>query len=447
MTAAAAGPDEDRFASDAGSDRSIAATIRAARLTMLLLVVGFGGAAALVPIGGAVVAGGTVGVESHVKRVAHPAGGTIAKVYVRNGLHVARGAPLIRFDDTVSGSDADLTARSVEQLLAQKARLEAEQLEAGAIVFPPELARRTDASAQQAMANERKMFAIKRREKAGIRAQLIARVAQYRQQIAGFRSQIGAIDRQMVLIRPERAGLGTLYAKGLVSLNRKNELERQAVDYEGNVAALGTQIAQAEARISETREQLIQLGETRRADAGTQLASVAAALNQQLGRSVLAGDIQSRTLVRAAYAGIVDKLAFTTVGDVVRPAETIMEIVPDADRKVVEVMFDPADIDQISVGQRARVRFTAFGGANSPEVAGKVVQIAADRSIDPETKRAFFTGRIAFDIAQLASQGQFRIVPGMPAEVYVETGSRSMLSYVFKPLRDQFARAFRDNAR
>ena len=433
--------------SPADPDGLIDRTVRTALGGVALLVVVFGGAAAAIPIGGAVVASGTVGVESHVKRIAHPVGGTVAAVAVQNGSHVRAGQPLIRFDDKVSGADADLSALSVNQLLAQKARLEAEQLNAGTVAFPAELVRRSDPGAQAAIANERKMFAIGRAEQSGVRAQLVARVTQYRQQIAGFQTQIDANRHQIDLIKAERQGLSTLYDKGLVTLNRKNEVERQAIDYDGNIAALSTQIAQAQARISETREQLIQLDQTRRSDAGKQLAAVDATLNQQRARSVSTGDIQERTILRAPYAGVVDKLAFTTVGDVIRPAETIMEIVPDADRKVVEVTINPPDIDQVAVGQKARVRFTAFNGPTTPEVEGRILQLSADRSVDPETKRPFFTGRVAFDAKRLQHAGGFRIVAGMPAEVYIQTGSRSMLSYLLKPIRDQFQRAFTDNTR
>lgn len=420
--------------------------LRRARIAMAVLVFGLGGAAAFVPIGGAVVASGQIGVESHVKRVAHPVGGTIAEIYVQNGDHVDRGTPLLRLDDTVSGNDAELSALSVDQLMAQKARLEAEQLGAATITFPPALANRTDAAAVKAMENERKMFAIRQGEQGGLRAQLSARIAQYQQQIAGFQSQIAASRQQMALIRPEREGIQSLYEKGLVTLNRKNQLDRQEVDYQGSVASLQTQIAQTQARITEAREQLIQLGQTRRSDAGTQLASVNAALNQQQQRSVQAGDLQNRSLIRAPHAGIVDKLAFATIGDVVKPGEPILEIVPDGDRKVIEVLVAPSDIDQIAVGQPARIRLSAYSTAATPEVTGKVIQVAADRSVDPESKRAFYAARVSIDPADMKRISDLKLIPGMPAEVFIATGSRSMLSYVTKPLRDQFARAFRDES-
>ena len=168
------------------------------------------------------------------------------------------------------------------------------------------------------------------------------------------------------------------------------------------------------------------------------------ALNQQRVRSIAAGDQQFRSEIRAPYAGTVEKIAFAAIGDVVRPAEPIIEIVPDADQMVVEVMVNPADIDQVRAGQTARIRFTAFNLASTPEIDGKVVYVASDRSDDPQAQLSFYMVRIEIDQAQLRRE-RLALRSGMPAEAMIHTGNRSLLSYATKPLRDQFARAFRDN--
>lgn len=423
----------------------IRSKLRQAHLAAAALCVG-GAAAALVPIGGAVIGTGSVAVESRIKRVAHPEGGTIAAIYVRNGDHVVAGQPLIRLDGIVSGSDAALAALSVEQMVSQRARLEAEQLDAAAVTFPPDLAAHADAGAVKAMADERRLFAIRRDEAAPMRAQLAARITQYHHQITGYRAQMGAVSRQADLLAPERNGLEYLYDKGLVTLGRRNQTERQAVEYQGSVASLEAQVAQVEARISETREQLLQSAQTRRAEAGAQLASLNGTLNQQKQHSVAAGDLRDRRLIRAPATGVVDKLAFSNIGDVVKPAEPIMEIVPERERQVIEAQVSPADIARIAVGQEARIRFTAFKQATTGEVTGKVAGLAPDRTIDPDTKRAFYAVRVSFEATDLARAGVGKILPGMPAEIFVRTGSRSMLSYLTRPLRDQLARTFRDQA-
>lgn len=425
-------------------DAAIHTPLRGSLLAVGALVFGLGGAAAFVPIGGAVVGSGQVGVASHVKRVAHPTGGIIARIMVRNGDHVRRGDVLMRLDDTVSGADARLSTLSVDQLIAQRARLEAERLGASSIAFPAALAQRSDAGARRAMGDEQRLFAIRRGEENGMRAQLAARIGQYREQIAGYRAEIAAMGRQAALIEPERQGVKTLWGKGLVTLARVNQLERTRVDMDGSIGSLRAQIAQTQARITETREQAIQLGETRRSDAGTQLSALNATLNQQQVRSVSAGDAQGRSVIRAPYDGVVDKLAFATVGDVVKPAETILEIVPDGDTLVVETTVSPTDIDQLRPGQPARIRFSAFNATSTPEIHGRVTVVAPERTTDPQSRLSFYAVRVEIDQAELAREGGMTLKPGMPAEVFVETGNRSMLSYLTKPLRDQLARAFRD---
>jgi HlyD family type I secretion membrane fusion protein len=400
--------------------------------------------AALIPMGGAVIGGGSVGMESRVKRIAHPTGGVIKGIYVHNGEHVTQGQLLMRLDDRVTGADATYSNLTVEQLLAQKARLEAERLGSGRLIFPAELVNSKNPSAAKAMADESRLFAIRQTEEAGLRAQLAARVQQYNEQIRGLESQIAALKEQRRLIEPERQGVKDLWDKQLVTINRLNQLERTAVDLDGNVGSLMAQIAQARARITEAQEQSIQLTQTRRVQAGTDLAQINTALNQQQLRSVAASDQQDRSEIRAPYTGVIEKIAFAAIGDVVRPAEPIMEIVPDRDTFVVEAMVSPADIDQTMVGQKARVLFTSFNRPTTPEILGKVIYVATDRSENPETRQAFYMVRIEVDLAAVKKEG-LALRSGMPAEVYIETGHRSMLSYLTKPFMDQFMRAFRDN--
>ena len=285
--------------------------------------------AALVPIGGAVIGGGEVGVEARVKQIAHPIGGTVAQILVRNGQHVRKGQVLLRLDDRVTGADAEYSALSLDQMLAQKARLEAEQNEAAGITFPPALAVRQDESAQRAMAEEQRLFAIRRAERATLGAQMQARMSQSREQITGYQSQIASLRQQAALIENERKGIQSLYDRKLVTITRYNQVERQAAEITGSVASLQAQIAQTRAHMTEIGAQMIQLGDTRRTDAGTQLAAINAQLNQQRVRSIAATDTQERTVIRATQDGVVDKLAVATIGGVIRPAEVLMVIVPD----------------------------------------------------------------------------------------------------------------------
>lgn len=253
-----------------------------------------------------------------------------------------------------------------------------------------------------------------------------------------------SLRQQRALIEPERRGVRDLWDRQLVTINRLNQLERSAVDLDGSAAALNAQIAQVRARITEAQEQSVQLVQRRRVEAGGELAQINTALNQQRLRSVAATDQKNRSEIRAPYAGVVEKIAFAAIGDVVRPAEAIMEIVPDRDTMVVEAAVSPGDIDQVARGQQASVRFTAFNRATTPEIPARVVYVATDRSENPQAQVAYYTVRLAVDKAALHRE-RLELRSGMPAEVYIQTGRRPLISYLTKPLRDQLARAFRDN--
>lgn len=400
--------------------------------------------AAFVPMGAAVIGSGSVGVESRVKRIAHPTGGVISSIMVVNGQHVKQGDLLMRLDDKVTGASANYSGLTVDQLLAERARLEAERMGSPRILFPPELTGANTDSARKAMADAATLFNQRRSEEGQLRAQLGARASQYSQEIVGYQAQIASLRRQRSLIEPERAAVKDLWDKQLVTINRMNQLERTAADIEGNVAALGAQIASTRARITEAQEQSIQISDTRRVQAGTELAQVNTTLNEMRLKNIAAADQQNRSEIRAPYSGTVEKIAFAAIGDVVRPAEPIMEIVPDQDAMVVEVMVRPDDVDQVRKGQDAVIRFTTFNRAATPEVSGKVVYVSTDRSDNPERKESFYMVRVAIDQAELKKLG-LELRSGMPVETHIQTGSRSLLSYMFKPLRDQFARAFSDN--
>lgn len=430
---------EDLWAEDGTGD-----SVPLARLmrigTMLFAVLFL--LAMLVPIGGAVIGTGEIGVESRVKRVAHPTGGVIAEIAVTNGQHVNEGQLLLRLEGTVARAAASYSAMTVEQLLAQRARLEAERLGRPAILFPAELTSARNDNSRQAMIEEAALFRLRQSEIGQISAQLRARIEQQNQQIASFEAQIASFERQRALIQPELEGVRSLWERRLVTINRLNELERTAESLDGSIASTQANIAQARARITETQEQMIQIGQSRRADAASQLATLNTALNEQQMQRVSAGDQRDNRAIRAPYAGTVEKLAFAAVGDVIQSAQPIMEIVPDDDAMIVEAMIAPRDIDQVRRGQRARLRFTAFNNTASPQIDGRVTYVATDRQIDETTGVTYYVARIALDQGQVATEG-LDLRSGMPVEVHIATGNRSLLSFITKPLRDQFARAFR----
>jgi HlyD family secretion protein len=383
-------------------------------------------------------------VESKVKKIAHPTGGVIAEVYVRDGARVKAGDVLMRLDNRVSGVSANVSGEGLDQLLAMRARLEAERDGRPGILFPAELTRRSDPSARAAMSEEARLFRLRREARIGMHTQLSERVRQLDQQIRGYQAQIAASQRQSELIGPELAGVRELWEKKLVTINKLNSLERTAVDLDANVASLSANIAQSRARVTEIRQQMIQLDQDSRSQAGAELSEVVAKLADQQVRSVSTDDVFDKSVIRAPYDGVIDKLAFSTVGGVVPPAETILEIVPDSDQLTVEAKISPADRDQLRLGQDATLSFSAFNVQTTPQLDGKLVHISAETTVDERSGTSFYKVRVDVDEQQLKKLGALKLEPGMPVEAFIQTEDRSLLSFIIKPLSDQLGRAFRE---
>lgn len=427
---------------DPGAARLRRRTTGAFRL-IGLLVVGFFGLAALLQIGGAVIGSGEVAVESSVKTLIHPSGGILRQVLVRDGDHVKAGQELMRLDESVSSVGMQSASMGLEQLLARRARLEAERDGAGTIRFPVELTASTSPLARDAMDRERQTFTLRRGERDGALALLRQRIAQYEDEIRSYEVQISAIESQMALIEPELAGLRKLHDKQLVTINRLNEMERTAVQMRGSKAALTAQIAGARARIAETREQMLNVNKQMRSESSTQLAEVIGQLNDQHLRVATATDTADRTVIRAPQSGVVDKIAYLTVGSAIPAGQPIMQVVPDSDNMVVDAHVRPQDIDQIRVGQKARVTFSGLNRQATPDISGSVIFVSPDLTTDQRTGQTYYRIKVRLDAKELANNPEIALKAGMPAEVFVETGDRSILSYLFKPLFDQIRYAMR----
>ncbi len=400
-------------------------------------------AATVIRISGAVIASGSLGVTSRIKVITHPTGGVLSELLVRDGMRVAAGQVLMRLDTNVSATGAELTGATSDELAARRARLEAERDGSGVIRFPDSLRTSGSPSAAAAMLREQRLFALRRGERSTDLALLRERETQVLAEIASYQVQIDATREQERLIAPELAGLRDLYERKLVTLNRLNQLERTAVNLAGTAASLEANIAQSRARIAEIRQQIFSVERGARSEAGSELANVIATANDAQVRSVSARDALDRSLIRAPYAGVVDKLAFATPGSFVPPGQPIMEVVPVGDELQVEARVSPADVDQLRLGQPARVRLSAFNMQTTPEFPGRLTFVSAERSVEERTGETFYRVRVAIDQAAVRRE-RLTLTPGMPAELFITTGDRSLLSYLLKPLTDQIGRAFRD---
>ncbi|MFT4053833.1 MAG: HlyD family type I secretion periplasmic adaptor subunit [Novosphingobium sp.] len=410
------------------------------------LVFGLGGLSALLPMTGAVIGPGEVTVSSYVKQIGHPSGGVISDIMVRDGDHVTRGQPLIRLDSRVSGAAATYTGENLDQLLARAARLTAERDNNADVTFPAELRQRaSDPNVTSLMNQERRTFELRRQARRSLTAQLGQRIGQTQADVSSSRTKAQSYAEQASLINDELDATRKLYEKRYTTLDRLNALERSASGLTAEAHAAREAAVSSAARIEELRLQMGSVLADARSSAAAELMDVLARISELRRAQVAATDNYERAIIRAPQSGTIDKLAFRTVGGVVPAGQTILELVPDDDRMVVEAKISPVDVDQVHVGQTAVLRFSAFSARTTPELSGTVIHVSADRTDDNSTHSAFYRVTVALNKGEVARLGALHLRPGMPAETFIQTSKRTMLSYVLKPLGDQLARAFREN--
>jgi HlyD family secretion protein len=426
--------------------RSIRRHLLAAGLASLILVGGIGGWAVATNLAGAVVAAGHLVVDSYVKKVQHPAGGVVGEILVREGQRVAAGDVVVRLDATQARANLAIVSKKLDELAARKARLEAERDDAETISFPPELTSRAGApEIAQVMAGESKLLDLRRAARVGQRAQLGERIVQYEKEIRGLVAQEEARARAIVLIEQELKGIRELWEQRLVSIQRMMALEREGANLEGERGRLIEMQGQTAGKISETRLQILQIDQDLRSEVAGSLREVEGQIAEQVERWVSAEDQLRRIDLSAPQDGVVHELAVHTVGGVISPGDAIMLIVPDRDKLALEAQISPQDIDQVRLGQPAVLRLSALNQRTTPELNGMVSRVAADLTQDQRTGLSHYLVRITIAPEELAHLGKLALVPGMPAEAFIRTGERSVLSYLVKPLTDQITRAFRED--
>jgi HlyD family secretion protein len=425
--------------------RSMRRHLVAAIVVVLVLVVGVGGWAATTAISGAVVASGSVVVDSNVKKVQHPTGGIVGELRVHDGDRVHAGEIVVRLDETVTRANLAIVTKGLGELMARKARLESERDGLDTITFPAQLvADEGDPDRAAAMDSERKLFSLRKTARSGQKAQLRERVAQLGEEITGLAAQQNSKAKEITLVERELAGVRDLWNKNLVQLTRLTALEREAARLDGERGQLIAAAAQAKGKIAETALQILQIDQDIASDVAKELREVDGKIGEFVERKVAAEDQLKRTDIRAPQDGTVFQLAVHTVGGVITAGDPIMLIVPEADNLSVEVKVNPQDIDQLQLNQKAILRFSAFNIRTTPEIEGTVTRISADTSTDQRTGQSYYTIRIAMPAEQIERLGDVKLLPGMPVEAFIQTRDRTMLSYLMKPLHDQVLRAFRE---
>ena len=429
--------------------RSAASSLRRHLLigvvVLACLLVGFGGWAAWASIHGAVIASATVVVETNAKKVQHAEGGIVAELKVREGDRVISGQLLVKLDETDTQANLAIIDAQLHELLARQARLEAERDTADAISFPAELiARRHEPKIGKILQGQEKLFAARRTATLGEKEQLGQRIAQVEDEIEGLKAQQESKDKQISLIGGELDGLRDLQKKGLVQKPRVLALERERARLEGERGELVANIARAGGRIGETKLRIIQIDQNTLKESLSELRDSQGKIAELQERRVAAESRLKRTEIRSPRSGFVHQLNVHTVGGVIQAGEPIMVIIPERDALVLEAMVEPRYIDQVGVGQTASIRLSAFDQRTTPELAGEVIRVSADLMQDRATGAPYYTVRIKLAPSELERLGEKTLKPGMPAEAFIQTGARTAMSYLLKPLSDQIMRVFRE---
>ncbi|MFL5007010.1 MAG: HlyD family type I secretion periplasmic adaptor subunit [Microvirga sp.] len=426
------------------AQRSIRSHLLGGLAVVALLAGGVGGLAATTELSGAVIAPGSLVVDSNVKKVQHPTGGVVGELRARDGDKVKAGDIVVRLDETITQANLAIVVKSLNELQSRLARLEAERDNVDAIVFPAELlARAGDPELARSMTGERNLFEFRKSARAGQKAQLRERIAQLKEEIQGLTGQVAAKKRETELIGQELEGVRDLWRKNLVQIQRVTALERDAARLEGERGQLIASTAQAKGKISEIELQILQIDQDLRSEVAKDLREVQGKIAELVERKVAAEDQLKRIDIRAPQNGMVHQSTVHTVGGVITPGEAIMLIVPEADALTVEAKLAPQDIDQVRVGQTAALRFSAFSQRTTPELDGVVSRVSADLTTDQRTGAAYYVVRITLSDSEIARLEGLRLVPGMPVEAFIRTGERTVLSYVMKPFTDQITRSFR----
>lgn len=406
----------------------------------IFVVGGIGGWATFTEISGAVVSSGTVVVETNIKQVQHREGGIVRDIKVKNGDVVEAGELLISLDDTVTRANLAVITKQLTELNAQEQRLEAERDDIRTIEWPDAAQRElTDIERGQQL-----LLQARQNSKDGRKNQLEEQIRQFNKQILGLEAQVTAKVSEIELINEELSDLDGLLNKQLVSKSRVTSLRREKARLEGEYGDLIAQIARTNEAISERRIQILQIEESYRAEVLEQLQEVRSRIAQLEEQKIAAEDELTRVDILAPQNGYIHQLSVHTIGGVVAPGETVMQIVPREDQLIVEAQVRPVDIDQMAPGQRARVRFPSFDQRTTPELNAELLTVSADLTQDERTGTSYYVARLVIDEDELEKLGTQTLVPGMPVETFLTTGDRTVLSYLVKPITDQVAHALRE---
>jgi len=415
-------------------------------LALLFLVGGVGTWAGMTEINGAVIAPGQIEVEQNRQVVQHLDGGVVAEIAVKEGDTVAEGDLLIRLDDEVLRSELTVVEGQLFEVLARRARFEAERDGRLDLVFDPLLTSGENPIAVELMEGQVRLHQARLETAFQEKEQLQRRREQIGDQIDGIMAQQAAIRRQLELIDTELVAQQQLLDRGLAQASRVLELQREEANLSGRAGELTANVAQAEGRITETDIEILRIDTDSQEEAITRLRDLQ--FNEiELGekRRALLSRLD-RLEIRAPLAGVVYGLTVFAQRSVVRPAEPLLYLVPQDRPLIITAQILPIHIDQVHQGQEVHLRFSAFDQRRTPELTGHVVTVSADAFTDQNSRASFYRAQIVLNDGEAARlPAGMVLVPGMPVEAFLATSQRSPLEFLLKPLSDYFAKAFRES--
>ncbi|MFN3884202.1 MAG: HlyD family type I secretion periplasmic adaptor subunit [Rhodocyclaceae bacterium] len=419
------------------------------RIGLWVLGLGFGGFllwAGLAPLDEGVPTQGSVSIDTKRKAVQHLTGGLIDELLVREGQMVEAGQVLIRLDAAASRANFESAHQRYMGLRAMESRLLAEQAGATQIAFPPELLESADPAVQQQIATQRALFASRR---AALDAELRAieeSIQGLEAMISSYEGQLASNQLRLASLQEELSGIRDLVNEGYAPRNRQMDLERQVAAVEGTLMELRGNLTRTRRSIAELRERAKLRKQEYRKDGDTQLAQIRLEIQASMEKYRAAADELSRTEIRAPVAGQVVGLSVHTVGGVIQPAQKLMDIVPVDELLLIEARIPPHLIDRIAAGQMADIRFSAFAHSPVLVVEGKVTSVSSDLIVEPAPQGniAYYLARISLTPDGLKALGDRRLQPGMPAEVVIKTGERTLLTYLLHPLVKRIAASMKE---
>lgn len=401
--------------------------------------------AAFAPLDSAVIAPGVVSVETSRKTVQHLEGGIVRTIHVREGQRVQAGQLLYELDPTQARASYDINRTQVVRLKAQEARLVAERDNLPSFTPPADLANSaSDPLVRSVLSDETRIFTERRSSIQGQISILMARLDQFSSEISGIDREIASLRSQGAFLDEEIAGLKELYERDLVPKPRLLALQRERASVEGRIGRLIADRAKANEGIAETNLQMRQLRRQFYEEASKELADVRTKLAEVEQRFVVAEDAVRRIRISAPVSGIAQSVRFTTVGAVVRPGEAMVDIAPDREELIIQAQFSPTDVDNVAPGMKTEVRFPSFHSRRLPMINGVVESVSGDRLVDEATKQPYFLGIIRVPQESLPAELTGKLHAGLPAEVIVPTGERTVLQYIFDPLTNALRRSGRE---